>query len=102
MSLIFDEIQNSDRALNSLKYFCEDALRLVTEFVSYYNTTRLHSSIGYVAPVDKLLGKEEEIFKARDQKLHAARAERRRQREITPAVAEMKKHGAVTKYQIAT
>ena len=23
--IIFDEIQNSDRALNSLKYFCEDA-----------------------------------------------------------------------------
>ncbi len=80
----------------------EDALRLVTEFVSYYNTKRLHSSIGYVAPVDKLLGKEKEIFKARDQKLHAARAERRRQRGITPAVVEMKKHGAVTKYQIAT
>ena len=80
----------------------EDALRLVTEFVNYYNTKRLHSSIGYVAPVDKLLGKEEEIFKRRDQKLHAARAERRRQREITPAVVEMKKHGAVTKYQTAT
>ena len=76
--------------------------RLVTEFVNYYNTKRLHSSIGYVAPVDKLLGKEEEIFKARDQKLHAARAERRRQREITPAVVEMKKTGAVTKYQTAT
>ena len=42
------------------------------------------------------------ILKARDQKLHAARAERRRQREITPAVVEMKKHGAVTKYQNAT
>lgn|GEM_PF-2260143 len=76
--------------------------RLVTEFVNYYNTKRLHSSIGYVAPVDKLLGKEEEIFRARDQKPHAARAERRQLREITPAVVEMKKHGAVTKYQIAT
>ena len=76
--------------------------RLVTEFANYYNTKRLHSSIGYVSPVDKLLGKKEEIFKARDQKLHAARAERRRQREITPAVVEMKKHGAVTKYQTAT
>ena len=81
---------------------CVIARLFYTEFVNYYNTKRLHSSIGYVAPVDKLLGKEEEIFKARDQKLHAARAERRRQREITPAVAEMKKHGAVTKYQIAT
>ena len=75
---------------------------LVTEFVNYYNTKRLHSSLGYVAPVDKLLGKKEEILKARDQKLHAARAERRQQRETTPAVVEMKKHDAVTRYQTAT
>ena len=83
---------------------CKDGVDNDTEglFVNYYNTKRLHSSIGYVAPVDKLLGKEEEIFKALDQKLHAARAERRRQREITPAVVEIKKHGAVTKYQTAT
>lgn len=58
----------------------DDALRLVAEFVEYYNHTRLHSSIGYIAPVDKLSGKAEEIFKARDFKLEAARAARRLQR----------------------
>lgn len=59
----------------------EDALRLVAEFVEYYNNSRLHSSIGYVAPVDKLNGKADEIFKARDLKLEAARAARKLLRE---------------------
>jgi hypothetical protein len=30
---------------------------------------RLHSAIGYITPADKLAGKEEAIFAARDQKL---------------------------------
>ncbi len=32
---------------------------------------RLHSAIGYIAPADKLAGREEEIFAARDRKLEA-------------------------------
>jgi len=59
----------------------DDARRLVTQFIEYYNTTRLHSAIGYVAPLDKLNGREQEIFKARDEKLEAARAARKAQRE---------------------
>jgi hypothetical protein len=59
----------------------EDAKRLVAEFIRSYNTERLHSSIGYITPLDKLNGKEEEIFKARDMKLEAARAARKRERE---------------------
>ena len=58
-----------------------DALRLVSDFVTHYNNIRLHSSIGYIAPVDKLNGKAEEIFNARDKKLEAARAARKLQRE---------------------
>ena len=46
----------------------------------HYNQVRLHSAIGYVAPADKLAGREAEIFAARDRKLEAAR-ERRRTRE---------------------
>lgn len=54
----------------------EDACRLIADFVSYYNTERLHSAIGYVAPADKLAGRESAIFAAREQKLHAARRAR--------------------------
>jgi len=57
----------------------EQARQLVAGFVTHYNEVRLHSAIGYVAPMDKLQGREEEIWKNRDIKLQAAR-ERRRQR----------------------
>lgn len=59
----------------------DDARRIVSDFVEYYNTKRLHSSIGYVTPKDKLDGKERDIFKARDEKLEAARARRKQLRE---------------------
>lgn len=65
----------------------EDALRLVAKFVEYYNTKRLHSAIGYVAPLDKLEGRAQEIFNARDRKLEAARAARKQQRERQIALA---------------
>jgi transposase InsO family protein len=54
----------------------EDARRIVGEFVMYYNTKRLHSAIGYIAPEDKLKGREKEIFADRDSKLKAARERR--------------------------
>ena len=56
------------------------ARRLVTGFVEHYNTVRLHSAIGYIAPADKLAGKEEAIFAARDQKLLQARETRKAKR----------------------
>jgi hypothetical protein len=40
---------------------------------------RLHSAIAYIAPTDKLAGREKEIWERRDQRLGTAR-ERRRQR----------------------
>jgi putative transposase len=54
-----------------------DAQRLVTEFVEYYNTIRLHSAIAYITPMDKLAGRAEAIWKARKQKLAKAAATRR-------------------------
>ncbi len=59
----------------------EDAKRLVTTFVEEYNMKRLHSTLNYIAPLDKLLGREAEIFAARDRKLEAARAARKKARE---------------------
>jgi len=61
----------------------EDALRIVGRYVDHYNQVRLHSAIGYVAPADKLAGREGEIFAARDRKLAEARERRKAQREAT-------------------
>lgn len=61
----------------------EDARGLVTGYVEYYNTTRLHSAIGYVTPQDKLLGRDKEIHDARDRKIEAAREMRKAKRNKT-------------------
>ena len=58
----------------------DDARRIVSEYVEHYNHVRLHSAIGYIAPADKLAGREDEIWAARDRKLEAAREERKRRR----------------------
>jgi transposase InsO family protein len=60
----------------------EDAKRLVGEFIDYYNKTRLHSAIGYIAPHDRLAGRQDEIHAARDKKLEAAREARKLKRQI--------------------
>ena len=59
----------------------EDAVRIVGRYVEHYNQVRLHSAIGYIAPADKLAGRETEIFAARDRKLAEARERRKEQRE---------------------
>ncbi len=59
----------------------QDAQRIVTKFVEDYNERRLHSSLGYVTPRDKLLGREQEIFLDRDRKLEAARERRKQERQ---------------------
>ena len=61
----------------------EDAQRVVTEFVTYYNHERLHSAIGYITPNDKLEGRAETIQAARDAKLAAARDARKAQRQAS-------------------
>ena len=58
----------------------EQARQVVAQFVEHYNTVRLHSAIGYLAPQDKLEGRAEMIWKARDEKLAAARERRRQKR----------------------
>jgi hypothetical protein len=51
----------------------EDAKRIVGEFIEEYNGKRLHSAIGWITPNDKMAGKAEEIWQARDEKLEVAR-----------------------------
>ena len=45
-----------------------------------YNEIRLHSAIGYIAPIDKLEGREKVILADRDRKLDEARARRKQKR----------------------
>jgi transposase InsO family protein len=58
----------------------DEARVMVEKFIAYYNNVRLHSAIGYIAPVDKLNGREQEIFKERDRKLEQARELRKKKR----------------------
>lgn len=53
-----------------------EARRVVGEFVAHYNEERLHSAIGYVAPMDRLEGREDQIVKERERKLERARRKR--------------------------
>lgn len=75
-----------ERWHRSLKHECirpgvplclEDAKRLVARYVDYYNVERLHSSIGYVAPLEKLEGWDTLVFSERDRKLDEARQRRK-------------------------
>ena len=58
----------------------EDARQVVKKYVEHYNNVRLNSAIGYIAPVDKLQGRDIQIFKDRDNKLEAARQLRKEKR----------------------
>jgi len=64
----------------------EEARRIIGRYVTYYNTVRLHSAIGYVTPADKLSGREPAIFAERDRKLEEARQRRQTRRQAGKAV----------------
>jgi hypothetical protein len=49
----------------------------VTRFVDHYNHYHLHSALGYITPAAALAGGADAIWAPRDQKLEAARANRR-------------------------
>ncbi|MDD4356264.1 MAG: transposase [Smithellaceae bacterium] len=57
--------------------------KVVGRYINYYNAVRLHSSIGYVSSVDKLIGRDQEIFQERDGKCEAARKPRKQNRRKT-------------------
>jgi transposase InsO family protein len=59
----------------------EDAQRIVGLWIDRYNTIRLHSAIGYLAPIDKLEGRGAQIFAERDRKLDDARLKRQQRRQ---------------------
>jgi transposase InsO family protein len=59
----------------------DDARRIVADYVEHYNQVRLHSAIGYVTPQDKLEGRDQAIFDARDSQLIEARLRRQQLRQ---------------------
>jgi group II intron reverse transcriptase/maturase len=59
----------------------EDARHLIQTYVDRYNTVRLHSAIGYVAPQDMLAGRQAQIHADRDRKLEQARRQRQLRRQ---------------------
>jgi len=54
----------------------EGARRQIAEYIDYYNTKRLHSSLYYLTPEDFLNGRIDERPKVRDEKLYRARLNR--------------------------
>ena len=62
-----------------------EAKRVVGQYVDYYNTERLHSAIGFIAPRDRLEGNAKKIFDERDRRLNQAREQRKARRQAARA-----------------
>lgn len=58
----------------------DDLEKQLANYIEIYNNSRLHSALGYITPMDMLLGRRDQIFKERRQKLERARQERISQR----------------------
>lgn len=54
----------------------KDAQKQITDYIEYYNTKRLHSSLYYLTPEDFLFDRVEEKLKLREDKLDEARENR--------------------------
>ena len=68
----------------------QDAKRITGKYVDYYNNERLHSAIGFIAPADKLAGREKQILDLRDRRLEEARERRRLARQRARENTEQK------------
>jgi putative transposase len=70
----------------------EEAKRITGDFIDYYNNTRLHSAIGYIAPKARLEGRHQQIHASRDKKLEDARHRRKISRQNLPPRIQGKTH----------
>ncbi len=55
----------------------DDAIRLIGEYIEEYNNIRLHSAIGYIAPMDMMNNRQSEIKRMRMLKVDQRRKERK-------------------------
>lgn len=56
----------------------DNAREIVVDYITEYNTQRLHSSIGYIAPIDMLEGRSDQIKEERRLKLSKAGIKRKK------------------------
>jgi hypothetical protein len=54
----------------------DDAKKQIAEYINFYNTKRLHSSLFYLTPDDFLNGRVDEKIKVRNTKLQLAKKAR--------------------------
>jgi len=65
----------------------DDAQRIVSAYIDYYNGVRLHSAVGYVTPNDVLADRQQEIWDERDRKLADVREARALRRQTARSAA---------------
>ena len=58
----------------------EELEKEIENYIIQYNHHRLHSSIGYITPIDMMNDKQKEIFKERKEKLQRAKESREKSR----------------------
>lgn len=63
----------------------EEARRVIGNYIDYYNRVRLHSALGYIAPLDFMAGLAPKIWQDRDGKLEDARRLRAQRRQAARA-----------------
>jgi putative transposase len=71
----------------------EQAEAVIGAYIDHYNNKRLHSAIGYVAPVDKLEGRDGAIREERAAKLHTALTARKKVGKSIEHVCKTKRGG---------
>lgn len=63
----------------------EEARRVIGNYIDHYNRVRLHSALGYIAPLDFMAGLAPKIWQERDGKLEDARRLRAQRRQVARA-----------------
>lgn len=61
----------------------DTAKSIMGDFIDYYNSERLHSSLNYTTPFDRLHGRDENVLSERFRKLERAREERKERNQFT-------------------
>lgn len=69
-----------------------DARTVVGRYICHYNTVRLNSALGYIAPLAKLEGRDAQIFVERDRKLETARETRKAKRQQSRFAGRTEEH----------